>query len=165
MIGISLSSLITQLVSVAGILFLLYWFLYRPITKAMRDRSAKIEDSLNAAAKAREEVQQAGDDAAKEMARAQEESRRIVSEARDAAKKLSEQEHATAKKQVEDMLAKAEVEISRRTAAAVEEARAELAQVVLLATEKVIRQKLDKTGDSKLIESIIKDALKEPQKG
>ena len=165
MIGITVSSLITQLVSVALLLFLLYRFAYRPISNAMQERSAKIADSLDAAEKARAEVKQAGDDAAKELARAQEESRRIVADARDAAKKLTEQEHATAKKQVEDMLSKADAEIARRTATAVEQARSELGQVVMIATELTIRQKLDKKGDAELIEKIVGDALAESKKG
>ena len=54
-LGINLPGLVTQLVSFAILFAVLWMLLYKPISKAMGDRSKKIQDSLEAADKAREE--------------------------------------------------------------------------------------------------------------
>ena len=55
-LGINLPGLITQLVSFAILFAALWMVLYKPISKAMRDRAKKIQDSLESADKAREEA-------------------------------------------------------------------------------------------------------------
>lgn len=159
MIGISLSALITQFIGVAIILFLLYRFVYRPVSRMMNERSAKIKEGLEAADKAREEAKQSETKSAAELAQARDEARKIVADAQDTAKKLAEQEREKTKQQVEEMLAKANDEIQRRTDSALEDARKELGKIVVLATERVVQKKLVEKDDSKLIDGIIQDAF------
>lgn len=164
MIGVSLSALITQFIGVAIILFVLYRFVYRPVSKVMRERSAKIEAGLAAADKAREDAKLAEDKLAQEWNQAREEARQIVTDARAAATQLKEKELEETKKRVEEMLSKAQEEIDRKQSVAIADGRKQLGQLVVLATERVIQEKLDQAADAKLIEKTLQDAWASSEK-
>ena len=65
-LGINLPGLVTQLVSFLILFAVLWMVLYKPISKAMGDRSKKIQDSLEAADKAQEEANAPGSRATNE---------------------------------------------------------------------------------------------------
>ena len=159
MIGISLSAFVTQLIGVVIILFLLYRLLYKPVAKNMEDRSLKIKESLEAADRARAEVTQAGAEADERIREAQAQAQQIVSEARAAAQNLGEAEATKTQQRVAEMLAKAETDGERRKEQAIKEAQTEIGTLVALATEQLVRQKVDAKSDKVLVDKVVEEAL------
>ena len=158
-LGVSWPQLLTSIVSFAILIFLLYRFLYTPLSTMMRERTQKIRDSLDEAQKARAEVADASEQIEKDMQAARVEAANVVAEARAAAKKFTEQEHERTRKQVQATLAEAQTEIERQKVAAIEDVRREFGDLAVSAAEKIIRTKIDRKADQKLIGAVLDDVI------
>ena len=88
-LGINLPGLVTQLVSFAILFAVLWMLLYKPISKAMGDRSKKIQDSLEAADKAREEVNSSKEAMEKQIADSRDERQKMIENAIDIAYRIN----------------------------------------------------------------------------
>lgn len=133
-------------------------FAWKPINKMISDRNQSIEDALNMAEKAREEMKELKAGNEKIMAEARIERDNILKEAR----KLKEQIVAEAKKEagkeVEKLKKSASMEIAAQKAAAVEEIRNQVLDLSVLVAEKVIRREVkDKNANQVLVDDILKD--------
>lgn len=155
---ISLPFLLTQLISFGILAFLLYRFLYKPLSKMMRERSAKISEGLNVAERARTEAAEASARTESELLSARKEAAEILTDARATAQKISTDEMTKTKQQIEDSLSKAQLEIQQERVAVMEELRREFGSLVMSAAEKVVRANL---GDTKQNNELIKSTLDE----
>ena len=131
---------------------------WKPINKMINNRNQSIEDALNMAEKAREEMKQlkAGNEQIRIEARIERDN--MLKEAR----KLKEQIVAEAKqeagKEVEKLKKNASMEIAAQKAAAVEEIRNQVLDLSILVAEKVIRREVkDKKDNQVLVDDILKD--------
>lgn len=158
-LGISVSGLLTQLISFTIIAFLLYWFLYGPITRMLDQRAEKIKSSLEAADRARVEAASSAEKVEQEMANARQEGQVLIAEAREAAGRLREQEEARARQQVEEMLERARADIQQERDSAVEEVRREFAGLAILAAERVVERELDQARHQELIDRVLAEGL------
>jgi len=161
MIGIALPQLLTSLVSFAILLFLLYRFLYAPLSRMMRERSQKIKDSLEAADKARAEAADAGDKIEQDIKEARKQAAEIIADARVSAQKFAERENERARRQVEETLKEAQADMERQKATLVAEVRQEFSELALLAAERIVRAKLDRKTNQNLIESVLDEAARQ----
>lgn len=152
---VNLKSFIFQLITFVIVLLIFRRWILPPITKTLENRQNSLEKSL-ADAKATEEA------LAKAEARAEE----ILSRARQHADGAL----AEGKKAAEEVIAKAEIAGGQRATQIVADAeehlklernklrselKAELADLVADATEKLIQEKLDEPRDRRLIERIV----------
>jgi F-type H+-transporting ATPase subunit b len=146
------------LVSFLILLFLLKKFAWKPILEAIFERERSIEEALNKADLAREE-----------MARLSSENEALLKEARierDAilkeAKELKDQIVAEAKNSAQQegakMIEKAKVEINNQKIAALDEVKNQVASLSLDIAEKVLRKQFD---DKQKQETLISDLLKD----
>jgi F-type H+-transporting ATPase subunit b len=131
---------------------------WKPINKMINNRNQSIEDALNMAEKAREEMKQLKAGNEQIMIEARIERDNILKEAR----KLKEQIVAEAKqeagKEVEKLKKNASMEIAAQKAAAVEEIRNQVLDLSILVAEKVIRREVkDKKDNQVLVDDILKD--------
>jgi F-type H+-transporting ATPase subunit b len=78
-----------------------------------------------------------------------------IKRAKDAAETQGQAIIAEAKKQKESILKDAQAEIQRSQAAAMNEIRSQVADIVVNATEKIINEKLDAEKDQKLVNTYI----------
>ena len=144
-LGINLPGLVTQLVSFAILFAVLWMLLYKPISKAMGDRSKKIQDSLEAADKAREEVNSSKEAMEKQIAESRAEGQKMIANAKDIADKFKEEELAKAREEINAEKQRAEADIQRERDAAIDGLRREFASIVVDAAEKIVEKSIDQS--------------------
>lgn len=124
------------------ILFLLSKFAWKPIMNAIREREKSIEDALNSAEKAKDEMArlQAGNE--KLIREAQAERDAMLKAARDAKEQIVAEAKAQANQEAERLIAIARETIRNERQAAVVELKNQVAQLSLDVAEKLLRQEL-----------------------
>jgi F-type H+-transporting ATPase subunit b len=127
------------------------------IADALDKRRRAIEESIDAAERTRVEADQILSEYRERLREAREQSEEIVSRARRAADRLEEESKEHAQRTREEMMEDARRDLERETRRAISEIRQEVANLTVLATEKVTRKTL--TGDDH--KRLIDEALKE----
>jgi F-type H+-transporting ATPase subunit b len=161
LLGINWKLFIAQLINFSIIVFVLWRWVFRPVTAALTARTKKIEESLEQAKKIQEEKDALVEHKRQELIRSQEEYEKIVAEAQSQAGKQKQEILAEAGVQSEKMIKAAESRIASEREKMLFEVKEELAGLVIEATEKVIAQKLDPKKDMQLIKESLKTARKE----
>lgn len=149
--------MIWTLIVFAAVLFVLWKFAFGPIQKVIDERRARIRQSLDEADRAREESRKLLEEHRALRARARSEGEEILAEARRIAEsmreRVREETEADRQRRLEDTRKQVEAETQR----ALEQIRAEIAELALVAAERVTRGSLDKQAQRKLIDDAIKD--------
>lgn len=133
------------------VIFLLFWFFmgkfaFKPIVKSLRDREDDIQDALDEAKKAKEEManlraenetllQQAREERAAMLQEAKETKNAIIAEARD-----------KAKEEASRIVASAQIEIENQTKNAIAAVKNEVGLMAVDIAEKILQKQL--TGES-----------------
>ncbi len=158
-LGITLGGLLTQLVSVLFIFGVLYLVLYKPITRMLDARANRIRESLEAADQARQEAASSAEQVERELGEARNQGQALIGEARTAANQFRQQEDARTRAEMEAMLERARAEIERERDAAIEQVRAQFADLAITAAERVVERSLDKDSHAKLIDKVLEEGL------
>jgi F-type H+-transporting ATPase subunit b len=128
-------------------------FAWKPMLKALSDREDKIHSALDEADRARAEAAEMLKQNEKNLARAEEEYQKMIREGRAFAEKIKEEIMAKAKQQAQQELKQASEEIQRNVDAAKLQLRAEVADLAIKATEKILEETLDEKRQKKIIDS------------
>jgi F-type H+-transporting ATPase subunit b len=131
---------------------------WKPILKALHDREDAINEALNTAAKAREEIQnlKSENEAVLKQARAERDS--ILKDARDIKEKMIAEAKEIASKESKTLLENARIQIQNERMAAVTELKNAIGELVVDAAEKVLQRELaDKKSQEAYVESLVKD--------
>jgi len=140
------------------LLFVLTKFAWKPINKMISERNQSIEDALNLAEKAREEMKQLKSDNDKIMAEARLERDKMMKEAREIKDQIVSEAKNEAIKEVDKVKKAAAMEISAQKAAAMEEIRNQVLDLSVIVAEKVLRRELSSNSDNeKLVDDLLKD--------
>ena len=127
------------------------------IQDALEKRSRAIAESIDAAERTRQEADQILAEYRERLREAREQADEIVARARKAADKTQDEARVTAKETREEMLDDARRDIEQETRRAIGQIRREVADLTVLATEKVARKTLNDEDHKRLID----DALQE----
>ncbi len=150
-LGIDWKLLIAQAVNFLILLWVLKRYAYKPILKALEARTQKIEQGLKDAEASQTKLQGVIEEEKKILSAAREEARSILVEAESNAKKRDAMMLDETKQKIDRMIAEADTHLAENQAKLLREAKAELASVVLLATERVLAHKVDASVDTELI--------------
>ncbi len=142
------------------LLFVLSKYAWGPITAALTEREQTIETSLTRAEKALAEAKQLAADNEKARREAELEAQRIMRDAREAAEASRAEQVDKTRQQIRQMQAQAESEIEREKQQALAELRAEVADLAILAAEKILHENLDAGRQKKLVQDFITDLPK-----
>jgi F-type H+-transporting ATPase subunit b len=143
---------------VFGVTMVLLWRLAFPrITDALDRRQKAIEDSIDSANRTREEAQQLLGEYRQRLADARSQSDDIVHRARQSAEAHEREAKEQARTIAADATARAARDIEAATARALDDLRREVADLTVLATEKVTKKVLDDADQRRLVD----DALSE----
>lgn len=126
-----------------------------PITKSIQERENNIAESLNRAEVALAEAKQLSADNDAKRKEAELEAQKLVRDAREAAEALKSKEVDETKAQIKRMQEQATVEIEREKQSAIQGLRSEMANLVVDATEKVVKERLDDKKDRALINDFL----------
>ena len=138
-------------------LWLLKRFAFPRIAEALDRRQKAIEDSIDAAERTRQEADKILAEYRERLAEARGQADEIVSRARKTGEAAESEIVADARTKREEMMEQTRRDIEAETRRAIQEIRAEVADLTVLATEKVTRKSLTDADHKRLVE----DALKE----
>ena len=157
-LGIDWRLLGLQIISFAVLLWLLKKFIYPVLIKAIDKREAAIEQSVAAAHEAEANAEKSEAEVARLLKQARSEALAIIDTAhKDASAQIKEAEDK-AKQHAEQIIADSRKQLERDITKARQALRQETTELVALATEKIIREKVTATKDKALIEAAIKEA-------
>lgn len=127
----------------AGFLLLLKKFAWGPIVAALEEREQTIASSINRAEAALAESQRL--QASNEQARreAEQEAQQLLRKAREEAEALRAQEVKRTREEIGALRAQAQDEIAREKDSALQELRGEVADLAILAAERILGDHLD----------------------
>jgi F-type H+-transporting ATPase subunit b len=149
--------MIWTLIAFAITLFILRRLAFPRIAEALDRRRKAIEESIDAAEHTRKEADQILNEYRERLREAREQSEDIVSRARKAADRLEDEAKASAKQTREEMMVDARRDIEQQTKRSIDQIRREVANLTVLATEKVARKSLDDEDHRRLIEESLQE--------
>jgi len=140
--GISLPFILAQVLSFSVVAFILWKFAFKPVLATLDERQKKISDGLKFAEASAAKLAEVQQQAAADLKKAQVEASKIIEEARKTAKELADREAVAATERANGIITKAEQAIALEKKKAIDEARAEIARLVIATTERVLAKKL-----------------------
>ena len=127
------------------------------IAEALDKRRVAIEESIDHAEQTRKEADALLREYRERLREAREQADDIVVRARKAADSLADESKAQAVQQREELLAATRRDIEAETRRALDEIRKEVANLTVLATEKVTRKSLDDDDHRRLVEEALEE--------
>lgn len=143
-----------------GILvFILGKFAWKPILNMLRERESHIQDSLDMAKKAKEEMAQLKSGHEKLIAEARAERDNILKEARTAKDTIINEAKTKAQSEANEIIARAKEEINNQKQAAITELQNQVATFSVDIAERILRNELGNNDKQKtIIETYLKEA-------
>jgi F-type H+-transporting ATPase subunit b len=151
----SLGLMIWTLIIFGISVYLLKRIAFPYIADALDRRTKAVEDSIDAAEQTRREADEILKEYRERLKEAREQSEDIVSRARRAADRLEDEAKADAAKTREELMERTRRDIESETRRAIDEIRREVADLTIMATEKVTRKSLTDDDHKRLIEEAL----------
>jgi F-type H+-transporting ATPase subunit b len=145
-------------VSFLIVVFILRKFAWGPILSSLKERETSIEDALNAAKKAKDEVANMKAENEQLLKQARNERDMMLKEARDTKDAIVNEARAKAQSEADRMITAARESIQNEKMAAITELKNQVATLSIEIAEKVIRQQLASEDKQKaLVNDLLKD--------
>jgi len=145
-------------VSFLIVVFILSKFAWGPILNSLKERETSIEDSLNAAKKAKDEVANMKSENEQLLKQARNERDMMLKEARETKDAIVNEARAKAQTEADRMISIARETIQNEKMAAITELKNQVATLSIEIAEKVIRQQLASDDKQKaLVNDLLKD--------
>jgi F-type H+-transporting ATPase subunit b len=152
-VGLMIWTLIVFTIS----LYVLSKLVFPRIQEALDKRQKIIEESIDAAERTRVEADQLLAEYRERLSAAREQAEEIVSRARKAAEAAEASALSDAKAKREELLEQTKRDIQAETRRAIQEIRNEVADLTILATEKVTRKTLTEDDQRRLVEEALSE--------
>ena len=156
-LGISLPTLIAQLINFGILFILLRVFAYKPIMKMLDERAKRVKESMEQSEQIKAQAAHAEEAVRQQIDAGRKEGQEIITRAMRTGEELRQKAEQEAKKQGEALIAKARDEIQRERDEAIGELRHEFADLAITAAEKVIDRSLDKEAHRQLIDKVLEE--------
>jgi F-type H+-transporting ATPase subunit b len=150
-LGINLPLFLAQLINFGVVVWLLWTLLYKPVTKMLSDRTARIEASLREADQVKQQLANAKRDYEAEVAKGRQEAAAIVVQAQDRAKAQEAEILAQARKEADRVREEARAQAVTERDQMLREAKNQIAELVTLTASRVLDAELKAGGHDKLI--------------
>jgi F-type H+-transporting ATPase subunit b len=150
--------IVWQLIIFILLVVLLAKFAWKPIISSLEERETSIQNALDQAEKAKNEMAALKSDNEKLLKQARDERDKILRDARDAANRLQDQIQTEAKKSADKIIEEAKAIINIEKQAALRDVREQVAMFSLDIAEKLMKKKLsDDKSQKEMVETFIKD--------
>jgi F-type H+-transporting ATPase subunit b len=149
--------MIWTLVTFVVVLIVLKKYAFTPIQQMIDQRRVAITADLDAAEKARGEAQTALAEYREQLAEARKEAARIVEDARRIGEERRVADVAALEAETVRLKEQAKAEIAAETRQALADLKQHVAELTMVATEKVVRARLDAGEQKRLIEDALAD--------
>ena len=135
--------------------FVLRKWAWPAITEALDKRQRAIEESIDTAERARSEAAELLDEYRSRLREARAQAEEIIARARKAGEVHERETVEEARAKREELLEQTRRDIEAETRRAIQEIRSEVADLTILATEKVTRKTLDDDDQKRLVEEAL----------
>jgi F-type H+-transporting ATPase subunit b len=152
-VGLMIWTLLAFLVA----MFILRKYAWPAITDALDKRQRVIEESIDTAERTRTEAQELLQEYRDRLREARAQADEIVGRARKAGETHERETLEKARAQREELMAQTRRDIEAETRRAIQEIRGEVADLTVLATEKVTRKSLDEGDQKRLVEEALRE--------
>jgi F-type H+-transporting ATPase subunit b len=132
-------------------------YAWPPITKMLDERQQLINDSITSAEKTRSEADLLLADYRQRLTEAREQADEIISRARKAAEATKSEATSAGQEKREELVEAARRDIEAETRKALEDIRKEVANLTVLATERVTRKSLTEADQKQLVEEALRE--------
>jgi F-type H+-transporting ATPase subunit b len=157
--NINVKSFIFQLITFVLVLIMFKKWVLPPLMKTIDARRQAVEESLTKAKQTEEALAKAEEKSAQIIKAAREQADRSLAEVSAQAKDIIAKAEAAAGVQAQRLVEEATEQLGHERLKLEEQLRGELADLVIMTTEKVLRQKIDKKQDVLLVENAIKELV------
>ena len=139
-----------------GLTLIILWKVAFPrIAEALDKRQRMIEDSIDSAEKVKRDADELLREYRERLSDARSQADEIVARARRTAEAAENETIAEARAKREEMMEQTRRDIEAETRRAIQQIRAEVADLTVLATEKVTRKSLDTADQKRLVEEAL----------
>jgi F-type H+-transporting ATPase subunit b len=153
----SLGLMIWTLIAFGISLWLLNKFAFPRISEALDKRANAINESIEHAEQAAKEADKLLEEYRARLKEAREQAEDILVRSRKAAEQFEAESRAEAQKQHQEAMERTRREIEAETRRALDEIRKEVAELTIIATEKVARKSLNADDQKRLIEEALSE--------
>jgi F-type H+-transporting ATPase subunit b len=155
--GVDTPLLIAQAINFVIVAFVIWQFAIKKILLTMDEREKKIADSLKNAEKIKLELEATEKQQNETLQEASLEAKKTVASAQEQAKSYIEAQKEEARKQAEEIVEKARSAMELERQRVLNDAREEIASLVILTTSKVLQRELGDDEKSRFSESAAKE--------
>lgn len=152
-IGLMFWTLVTFLIMVL-ILKKLAW---APLIKVIDERESKIKQEMETAQKNREEMERLKNEYEKQLSEIEARARTLLAEAEHKGLKVREEIIEDAENEAKKLTEKTRQQLEFEKERLIQELRSEVGQISILATEKLLKEMVDKKAQERFIQEFIKD--------
>ena len=153
----NLGVMIWTLIAFVIAMYLLSKLAFPRITEALDKRQRAIEESIDTAERTRKEAEEILAEYRERLKEARAQADEIVARARKAGETHEREAHEGALEKREELMEQTRRDIEAETRKAISEIRREVADLTILATEKVTRKTLDGADQKRLVEAALKE--------
>lgn len=152
-----LGLMVWTLLVFGGAMFLLYKLAFPKIAEALDKRQRAIEESIDVAEKTKTEAAALLEEYRERLKDARTQSEEIVARARKAGEVHERESTEAARAKREELMAQARRDIEAETRRAIQEIRGEVANLTVMATEKVTRKTLTPEDQKRLVDEALSE--------
>jgi F-type H+-transporting ATPase subunit b len=157
MLGLNIWEFLAAIVNFLLLLWILKKFLYKPIIKTLDDRKTSIKEALDAADAARREVAATEQNLRAEIAHTRAEADAIVANAKMRAEAIHDEIVASAESAAKNIAEATAAQIELEKSQAIRDLKDEIADLVVLTTEKLLSEGLSETQEKAIVDKYIKE--------
>lgn len=158
-LGIDLKLLLAQVVNFVILFVILKKLLYKPILNVMDKRKKMIEKSVEDAKRIEEQVAKVAEEKTKILSDASNEAMAVIEQARKTGEEERQKALEKARKEISGLADRYRGELAMEKVKMLEELKGEIAQMIVTASEKIMRKEFSKEDQHRL-EKAIKEEVK-----
>jgi F-type H+-transporting ATPase subunit b len=156
-LGLNPVSIAIHAVNFIILLLVLRRYLFKPVLGMLDERARRIHESTEAAERAREESARAEQERGEVLKEARRQAEEIVNRAMQEADSIRSEGRKAAQEEAQRIISRAEQEATAERQQAMQELRAQVADLAVLAAGRVIRRSLDDRAHRALVEEFLAD--------
>ena len=150
-LGVDWKLLLAQAVNFAVLFWVLRRYAYQPMLDFLEKRTARIEQGITDAEAATAKLSEMTAKEAEVLAAARKEAKAIIASAEEGAKKRDAERALETEAKVKRLIEEAEVKIREEKDKAMQGAKAEIGELVLLSVEKILKEKIDEKKNKEML--------------
>jgi F-type H+-transporting ATPase subunit b len=157
-LGLNLPGFLWHLVNFIVLLVILQKFLFPPVLRMLDERQARIRESMERAEQIQAESARAAESVKAQLDEARREAQNIINSASQIAERIRTERQQQAQAEYETILKRAQDDAAREREQAFAELRAQVADLAVLAAERIIHRQLDPATQRQLVNEFLAEA-------